>query len=905
MPDWRKAIRERLAAAGLDGVSETEIVEELGQHLEDRYWELRANGMEEEECRRRLEAELNDEALLSCAFLRRRNVQVRPLGTPLREAGSAAGIIRNLRIAFRSLRTRPAFSLMVIGILAIGIGGNAAIFSVFNGLYLRPLPFPESGQLVDLDETAPRWNLQFVGVSVFDLLAWRGRNTSFEGMAFYRASSYNIASEEATLHVDGAQVTHDMLDVLRLAPGLGRNFSVEDDEPQAAKVALLGHNLWLRLFHGDRRVLGQMVKLDDEPYMIIGVLPPDAVFPDRAQLWTPLAPDPARSSGYYANGIGRLKPGVSIAQAQADLLRVHKAMISEGRTVNNITSPVIAPIRDRYLGGLKNASRLLLCGVALVLLIACVDIAALLLVRDASRSHEIAVRMALGASRRRIAAQLLTENLVLAFIGGVLGVSLGEACLRIALSRVPPALPLWIRFSLDWRFAVFCLSITSCAAFAFGLVPALQCTRIDIHSWLGDSSARSTSTPGQRRTLAIFVVCQVAFALVLSISAGLLIQAFRKVLAVDPGFMPEHGLLFHISLPDRAYDLPEQKIQYYNSLLARLGAVPGVKAAAGTSAPPLGAHWGGVFEAERGKANLSSTDNPTVLQIAVTPGYLNAAGMTLVAGRNLNEVDNAPGSPMVAIVNETFARHFWGTESPIGKRIRRPGPRDSGALFNTWFEVIGLVRDEHHDGLDQKAAPSVFLPLGRVVLAADSNDGRALEQMSFVVRGSGSPTSLIGTARDIARQLNPTIPVYGAETLEDRLDSSMWARRAYTSLFQGFAIVAMLLAMAGVYGIMSYTVSQRMQEFGIRLALGAQRHHLLRQVLDRGLTLVLSGIVIGLLNALWATRLLRSLLFGVGIHDLFIYSSAVLVISAVGLIASLRPAIRASKVGPLRALRGA
>ena len=905
MPDWEKVVHERFASLGIDPASNTDIIEELVQHLDDKYRELCASSLAEDECQRRLEAELDDEALRSYTSLKRRGIVARPLGYPPGKTRSVAGLLLNLRMAFRSLRTRPAFSMMVIGILGLGIGGNAAIFSVFNSLYLRPLPFPDSSRLVDLDETAPRWNLPYVGISAFDLLAWRKNNSSFDGLAFFRKASYNLASGDATGHADGAQVTYDMLEVLRLAPELGRNLSKEDDQPGAANVALLGHNLWLRMFHGDRRVLGQVVKLDDEPYTIVGVLPPEAVFPDRADIWTPLAPDPARSSGYYANGIGRLKNGVSVAHAQADLLHLHKAMISEGRTVNEITSPVIAPIRDRYLGGLKNATELLMVGVAVVLLIACVDIAALLLVRDALRSHEIAVRMALGASRSRIAAQLLTENLVLAFIGGILGISFGEASLRIALSHAAPALPQWIRFSLDWRFAIFCLLVTSITAFVFGIVPTLQCTRINIRARLGDGSARATSPRGQSATLGIFVVSQVAFALTLSISAGLLLQAFRRVMAVDPGFNPENAVLFHISVPDRAFNQAEQKIQYYESLLGRLEAVPGVKAAAATSAPPLGAHWGGVFVADRGPDNPALMDNPTVLQIAVTPGYVSAAGMTLLGGRSFTEQDTRPGSPMVAMVNETFARHFWGTESPIGKRIRRPSSKDSGALFNTWFTVIGLLRDERHDGLDQKATPSVFLPLARVLLAADSNDGRALRQISFVVRTSSSPTSIIGTIRDIASELNPTLPIYGVETLEDRLDSSLWARRTYSWLFQGFAIVAILLAMAGVYGIMSYTVSQRVQEFGIRMALGAQRLQLLRHVLARGLTLVVCGIAVGLLNALWVTSLLRSLLFGVGAHDLFIYGAAAVVIAGLGLIASLQPGFRAASVSPLRALRGA
>ena len=903
MPDWNEVLRDRIASAGLDAASETDVVEELAQHLEDRYGELRSSGLSDEECRCQLMKELDSDAWASCLSSRRITASPSPLGGSPRQAGPFAGFSHNLRIAFRSIRKKPAFSIMVITILALAIGGNAVIFSVFNSLYLRPLPFPESGRLVDLDETAPRWNLQYVGVSAYDLLAWRKNNASFDNMAFFRAASYNFAGGAATSHVQAAMVTHEMLDVLRLAPELGRNFNQQDDEPNAAKVVLISHTLWQSVFQGDRGIAGRVVKIDEEPYTVIGVLPRQAVFPDGADLWIPLAPDPSRNTGYYVSGIGRLKQGVSIGQAQADLSRVHKAMIAEGRTVNEVTSPVIAPLRDRYLGGLKSATKLLLVGVALVLLIACVDISALLLVRGASRSQEIAIRMAIGASRGRIVTQLFTENLVLAFTGALLGTLLGEAGLQIALARASDKLPHWITFSLDWRFILFCLLITCCATVVFGLVPTLQCARVDIRSSLGDGSTHASSSRGRRITLSTMVVFQIAFALVLSIGAGLLFAAFRKVLEIDPGFRPENVLLFRTSLPQHAYGQPDQKIRFYDSVLARLAVAPGVTAVAATSAPPLGGHWGGIYEADKGPDLDSSTEKPNVLQIAVTPDYLSAFGMPLLAGRNFTPQDNQPDAPMVVMVNETFARHYWGTGNPIGHRVRRPGAIDSKGLFNTWFQVIGLVRDERHDGLDQKPTPTVFLPLANVVLAADSNDARALEQMTFAIRASGNPESFAGMARDVVHQLAPKIPVFLVQTLQGQLDDSLWARRICSSLFEGFAFVAVFLAMAGIYGVMSYSVSQRLQEFGIRIALGATRPDLLRIVLAHSAAVVFLGTLVGLVNALWATSLLRSLLFGVASHDLLIYFCCVLGVGATGVMASIGPALRAARVSPVRALR--
>lgn len=377
------------------------------------------------------------------------------------------GLAHDLKIAFRNIRTRLSFSLMIIGMLTLGIAGNAAIFSLFNSLFLRPLPFAGSDRLIDLDETAPRWGLNFVGVSGPDFYEWRRSNSTFQSMAFFRGLSYNLSDRGAAQRVFGAQVTRDMLDVLGLKPVIGRNFGPEEDKPGGAKVVLLGHGLWQRMFQGDPGVVGRVLKLDEEVYTVIGILPREAVFPDPAELWTPLAADTSRNNGYYVNGVGRLKPRVSLEQARADLFRIHKAMFPRERN-NEITAPVLTPLRDRYLGDFKTVSRVLLAAVALVLLIACVNIAALMMVRGSFRSREIAIRSALGASRGRIVAQLLTETLMLAAVGGACGVALGSACLRVMVSLMPDNLPRWITFSLDGRFALFCVAITGAAALLCG-----------------------------------------------------------------------------------------------------------------------------------------------------------------------------------------------------------------------------------------------------------------------------------------------------------------------------------------------------------------------------------------------------------------------------------------------------
>jgi len=784
---------------------------------------------------------------------------------------------------------------MVIGMLALGIAGNGAIFSIFNSLFLRPLPFRESNRVIELDETAPKWNLKYVGVSNPDSYEWRKSNSTFDAMAFFTNVSYNLSDGGAAQRVQGAQVTRDMLEVLRLTPLIGRDFRPEEDKPGGAKVVLLSHGLWQRVFQGDRNVLGRVVKLDEQPYTVIGVLPPEAVFPDRTEFWTPVAADPNSPSGYYLNGIGRLKSGVSIERAQADLRRIHKAMILSGHKVNETTSPILTPLRDRYLGDFKTVSRVLLGAVGMVLLIACVNIAALMMVRGASRTRDIAIRTAMGASRGRIAAQLLVENFVLAAAGGILGVPLGAAALQVMVSRMPATMPQWIVFSLDARFAVFCVAITGAAALLFGLAPILEASRIDIRGSLQNAAARATAARGRRSAFAVLVVSEIGLALMLSICAALLVQAFRKVLTVDPGFRPENVLTFRISLPDATYEKPEQKIAYYDNLLARLERLPGVRAVGATSSPPFGGRWGGQFEAEVGSARAQG-ENPVVSRIAATPGYFDAIGMTVLRGRTFDQRDSTRTSPLVVAVNEAFAKHFWGTQNPIGKRIRYPGGRD-------WYQVIGLLRDEKHNGLDQDVNPSVFLPYATAISAAGKDDLRSLRLMSIVVRGSMDPAMLAGPAREVVRQLNGDVPMYLIQTMTEKLQQSLWTRQAYSWLFGAFAAIAILLAAAGVYGMVSYAVSQRTQEIGIRVALGARPAQVLRQVLLGGMTHVSIGVAAGLLGALWGTDLLRTLLFGVSSRDPVIYASVVIGVIIVGLLANFLPARRAATIDPMQALR--
>ena len=626
--------------------------------------------------------------------------------------------------------------------------------------------------------------------------------------------------------------------------------------------------------------MGQVLKLSERPYTVIGVLPREAVVPNDVDAWTPLAADVTKAGSFYLSGVGRLKRGVTAQQAAADLLRVHKT-----KKENDVTSPIVGPLRDRYLGDYKIVTRILLGAVGLVLLIACVNIAGLMLVRGESRSREIAIRTAIGASRIRVVRQLLTESLVLAAVGGLLGVALGQVCLAGLTALMPDDLPKWVRFDLDGRFALFCVAVTGAAAVLFGLAPALQAAAVDTRNCLQEA-ARSTLTRGKRAALSMLVAGEIALALVLLASSGLLLQAFRKVMREDPGFRPGNVLTFSLRLAPAKYPKNEQQLAFFTSLTERLRTLPGVAAVSAASIVPLDGHSGYFYVAENGLQFGKNDKNPVVLRITALPGYLETMGMTVKAGRAFEARDNQSAAPKVVVVNETFAKHFWGTADVVGKRIHYPGDT---VLFN----VIGVVHDMRHYGLDQEVRPQVFVPF-----AVGPVNG-----MTIAVRGLADVHTLTGPVRDAVRQQDPDLPIFNIRTMSERLERSLWIRRAYSWLFAAFAAVAVLLAAAGIYGVISFAVSQRTREIGIRIALGARPGQVMGTILRQGMFLVAIGVAAGLAASQLTAGLLETMLFGVSTRDLATYLAVVLGVVLVGLAANYLPARRAAAIEPVRALR--
>jgi predicted permease len=714
-------------------------------------------------------------------------------------------------------------------------------------------------------------------------------NHTFERLAFFNTGGANLTtSDGAAQRIKIAAVTQGTLATFGLKPVIGRDFLPEEDRPKGNNVILLGYDLWQRLFHGDPNAVGKVLKLSEKPHTVIGVLPREAMVPPDVDAWAPLQADVTKPSPFYLSGVGRLKPGVTNEQARADLLRAHRA---RKENEDGTTSPIVGPLRDRYLGTYRPVLGILLGAVAVVLLIACVNIAGLMLVRGESRSREIAIRMAVGAGRGRIMRQLVTESLALALAGGLAGAALGKLFLLGLVSLMPDDLPKWVRFDLDFRFVLVCAALTGGAAVLFSLAPAIQAAAVDTQNRLQQMS-RSTLTRGKRATLGGLVVGEIALALMLLAASGLVLQAFRAVMHADPGFRPDNVLTFSLRLPPAKYAKPDAWLALYSRLVDRLRAEPGVTAASAASIVPLDGHTGYFFTAEGGRTLGPKDPSPVVLQVTAFPGYLDAMGISLKAGRDFDARDTQISAPKVVLVNETFAKFFWSTPDVIGKHVRW-GTDARFTADGQSFQVVGIVKDIRHYGLDAEVRPEVLASF-----AVNPVGG-----MTIAMHTQTDPHSLAEPARQAISQIDPDLPMFNIRTMSERLDRSLWTRRAYSWLFVAFATVAVLLASAGVYSVISFAVSQRTREIGIRMALGARPGQVLGGVLKQGMVLVAAGVALGLIASQLTAGLLKSMLFGVGTRDPMTYVAVVLGIALIGLIANYVPARRAASIEPVNTLR--
>jgi putative ABC transport system permease protein len=784
---------------------------------------------------------------------------------------------------------KPGFTLTAVITLALGIGATSTIFNFVNGILLRPLPYQDSERLVLLDETAPKRGIASMGVSFPNFLDWREQNRSFTGIAAYGGGNdYTLTGSGEPEELSGADISYNTFEVLGVAPILGRTFTAEEDRPGNGLVVILSYGLWGRRFGAKPEIIGQKITLNNRPHTVVGVMPPGFKFPEVDDLWTPLALDTTMwtRNDHGMSAIARLKPGVTLQQARTDMTAVARRVEEQNPVTNEGMSVNIIPLREGLAGDYRKALLILMGVVGLVLLIACVNVANLLLARSSSRAKEVAIRTALGAGRWRVFRQLVTESVVLGLMGGALGLTLAFWGLDLLLAAIPIDLPFWMKFDLDGRVLGFTVGVTLLTGLIFGAAPALQASKVDLNESLKDGG-RGASGMGRHRMLRSLVVAEVALSLVLLIGAGLMARSFMRLQHTSAGLNPENLLTLRLNLPGEKYDTPGKRHAFYKELLERIGAAPGVEAAGAVSNLPLGgSNWGRSLTVE-GFPVLSVGQAPMINHCVITPNYFRAMGIPVLAGRDFSDAD-ARDSMRVTIIDERLAREYWPNESPLGKRVRF-GPPESN---EPWHTIVGVVGAVKHESLSLTQRKTVYLPHAQVTI----------DDMTLAVRAA-NPENLTPVIRGQVKAMDPDLPIINVRTMTEVVSRSVWQPRLYAILFGVFAAVALALASIGIYGVMAYSVSERTREIGVRVALGAQRRDVLKLVVAQGMTLTLIGAGVGLGAALALTRLMQTLLFEVSATDPLTFAVLAALLSVVALLACYLPARRATKVDPMVALR--
>lgn len=806
-------------------------------------------------------------------------------------------MLRDLRLALRSLLKRPGFNSVIIITLALGIGANTAIFSVVNTVLLAPLPYQDPARLVAVWAKNDQKGLTNQPVSYLTYLDWKEQNQVFDHLAAIRPEAFSLLDKGEPERVNGLRVTVNILPLLGAQPARGRDFLPEEGQPEKASVALISHGLWQRRYGGDPKLIGQTLTLDAKPYTVIGILPPGLKYPGLqlpptgADVWIPFIVVPSQNTRGFANLrlVGRLKPGVTLERAQSEMDLIARRLEQQYPTDHTNLGIQVVPLQEQLVGRVRPALLILLGAVGLVLLIAGANVANLLLARAAGRRAETAIRTALGASRWRLIRELLTECLLLSLLGGLAGVLLAAQGVSWVKRLNIGNLPRVEELGIDLWVLGFTFLISLLTGLVFGLVPALQSSRGELTEALKVSRKGAAGGVQHRRWLNSLVVAEIALALVLLVGAGLLLRSFRLISAVDPGFNPHNVLTLSVPLPPANYPDQQKQAQFYENALAKLNAVPGVQAAAAVFRIPVVGLATAIFTIE-GKP-IPFGNEPNADYRTISPNYFRTIGIQLRRGREFNERD-AADAPDVVIINEELARRFFPGEDPLGKRLQIATER------TRFREIVGVVGNARLTSLEGKVDPAIYVPL------AQNSWPHALRTSYFVLRTEVLPRHLLASIRDNLHSLDPALPVTQVQTMEEILANSLATRRFNMTLLLVFAGVAGLLALVGIYGVMSYTVTQRTHELGVRMALGARPTDVLKMVIIDGAKLTLIGVVVGLACSFALTRLMAQLLYGVSASDPLTFAVIALLLTIVAMLAGVIPARRAAQVNPVLALRG-
>jgi putative ABC transport system permease protein len=894
MPEWKAEVRKRLSRLNLEPAHEAEIVEELAQHLEDVYQRSRNAGATEAEATSAALKELATDDLLQKEMRRSQTpFKAPPVAGGPTNANIVADLLHDLRYAARLQRKNPGFTIVAIIALALGIGANTAIFSVVNTVLLRPLPYKDPERLVMVWEDATKHGYPRDTPAAANFVDWRDQNQSFEGMAAIADTSFNLTGSGDPERLEGRRVSANMFPLLGVEPHIGRVFTAAEDQPGAQRVALLSYALWQRRFGGDTGIVGKALTLNGESHVVVGVMPARFQFPSSDdQVWVPVAftqQEAGNRNRHYLQVLARLRPGVSLDQAQSEMNTIAARLQQQYPQSNTDLGAAVQPLHEHLVGDIKPALLVLLGAVGLVLLIACANVANLLLARAAVRQKEIAVRVALGARRWRLIRQFLTESVLLSTFGGLVGLAIAYGGLVLLKASIPENISQARDISMDLRVLGFTFLVSVATGLIFGLAPALQAARFNQIDTLKEGGRDAATGGSGKRLRGLLVTAEVAISLVLLIGAGLLINSFLRLRNVDPGFRTDNLLTMKIVLPEPKYEEMERRSAFYTELINRVQSLAGVRSAAVTSNLPLYRQGNSIGVGIEGQPDPPPGQERIVVTRIISPGYFDTMSIPILRGRGLTEQDTET-TPNVVVVSETMARRYWPGEDAVGKRIaagRIRSPED-------WIQVVGVVKDVRQFELNAEPRPQMYLTY-RQAGFFDSRD--------LVVKTDVDPASMAATVRKAVWEIDKDQPVSNIQTMDEILADSIARQRFSMLLLAIFAAVALVLAGVGIYGVMSYSVAQRTHEIGIRMALGAQTGAVLKLAVGYGMKLVIAGIAIGLIAAFALTRVMSTLLFGVTATDPTTFTLISLLLIAVAVLASYVPARRATRVNPIIALR--